>query len=158
MQRRDPIYKKVSDYSDTNPNNTNPNNNVSSSNFESNNITHNNSNTLTISIKNKQELLNYIQNYRIVVVDVWAKWCNPCKHFAPKFEELARKCSDVKDIIFLKDDIDNENSPHFNTVTAVPTFYIYTDNDNLPKKTFVGEYDKLEGLVLSIYDRLKSQN
>lgn len=152
MQRRDPIYKKVSDYSEQdkkpNDNNSNKYNNI---------LTNNNNNNTVVSITSQQELFNYIQNYRIVLVDVWAKWCGPCKHFTPKFEELANNCSDVKEMIFLKDDIDNENSPHSSLVSAVPTFFLYTDHNTLAKKIFVGDYDKFENLVLNIYERLKSQ-
>ena len=147
MQRRDPIYKKVSDYSEQD----------NKSNDYINNSTPNISKNTVVSITSQQELFNYIQNYRIVLVDVWAKWCGPCKHFTPKFEELANNCSDVKEMIFLKDDIDNENSPHSTLVSAVPTFFLYTDHNTLAKKIFVGDYDKFENLVLNIHERLKSQ-
>jgi thiol-disulfide isomerase/thioredoxin len=155
MNRREPIYKKVSDYSeqDKKPNDYSNNTKLSEHSNNKSNI----SNNTVISITTQQELLNYIQNYRIVLVDVWAKWCGPCKHFTPKFEELANNCSDIKEMIFLKDDIDNENSPHSTLVSAVPTFFLYTDHNTLAKKIFVGDYDKFENLVLNIYERLKSQ-
>ena len=51
-------------------------------------------------------------------------------------------------------DIDNENSPHANKVTAVPSFFVYTDGDLQPKKHFQGDLDKVETLVNRLAHRL----
>ena len=39
----------------------------------------------------------------IIVVDFWAEWCDPCKAYTPKFEEVAKE---TKGIEFVKVDID----------------------------------------------------
>ncbi|MBS2213563.1 TlpA family protein disulfide reductase [Carboxylicivirga mesophila] len=43
---------------------------------------------------------------QMVVLDIWATWCGPCKNEAPYFEELARKYKD-KPIHFLSISIDS---------------------------------------------------
>ncbi|WP_439182303.1 TlpA family protein disulfide reductase [Carboxylicivirga taeanensis] len=43
---------------------------------------------------------------QMVVIDVWATWCGPCKNEAPFFEELAQKYSD-KPIHFISISIDS---------------------------------------------------
>ena len=78
--------------------------------------------------------------YKIVVVDVWADFCMPCKRITPIYQKLANKySSDIisKNILFLKDRIDDNNidSVHQGLVQAVPTFFIYA-------------YGKLQGEIV----------
>lgn len=91
--------------------------------------------------------------YKIVVVDVWANFCMPCKKIAPNYQQLANKYSsqiNTKDVLFLKDRIDDDTleSVHQSLVTAVPTFFIYA-------------YGKLQGEIigpdLGAIDRILSE-
>jgi thioredoxin 1 len=65
-----------------------------------------------------------------VVIDFFATWCGPCKHIAPKFEELSKMFPSVT---FLKVDVDEspELSETFN-VRAMPTF-IFLHNGSIVK-------------------------
>lgn len=56
----------------------------------------------------------------IVLIDFFATWCGPCKHIAPKFEEMSKVFSTVT---FLKVDVDEsaELVDKFN-IHAMPTF------------------------------------
>jgi thioredoxin 1 len=67
-----------------------------------------------------------LQLKKIVVVDAWADWCIPCRECSPLFEELAHKYLSP-DIIFLKDNIDEEESIHRDKIQVVPTFFIYAN-------------------------------
>ena len=60
-----------------------------------------------------------------VVIDFYATWCGPCKHIAPKFEELSKIYPSVT---FLKVDVDEsaELVDQFN-VRAMPTFVFLKD-------------------------------
>ncbi len=55
-----------------------------------------------------------------VVIDFFATWCGPCKHIAPKFEELSKMYPSVT---FLKVDVDESADlvDKFN-IHAMPTF------------------------------------
>ena len=63
--------------------------------------------TQTIAETNLDQI---IDNNNYVVVDVYTKWCNPCKVLAPIIENLSEKMSDVK---FCK--IDVEDNPEIAT-------------------------------------------
>ena len=101
-----------------------------------------------------KQLKDSLKKHRVVVVDAWAKWCQPCVLLKPRFEALAMKFKDSPFFEFFTDDIDNENSPHANKVTAVPSFFVYTDGDLQPKKHFQGDLDKVEALVNRLAHRL----
>ena len=85
-------------------------------------------------IKNEEEIVSEIsfedllKMKKVVVVDVWAEWCIPCRECSPLFEELARTYSS-SDIIFLKDNIDEEESIHRDKINVVPTFFIYANGE-----------------------------
>ncbi|CAG0915294.1 unnamed protein product [Notodromas monacha] len=60
---------------------------------------------------------------KLVVVDFFATWCGPCKHIAPKIEELE---SSNPDVVFLKVDIDvvEDLAVDFN-ISCMPTFLFF---------------------------------
>ena len=89
-------------------------------------------------LESKEHLNKVLKKHRVVIVDTWANWCGPCKHIAPKFENLARQHAKNKDILFMKDDIDNDNSPHKNDVNAIPTFFFYVEGKHQEKLKYTG--------------------
>lgn len=51
---------------------------------------------IDINNENYMEIMN---NKGLVLVDIWANWCMPCKNLMPIFEELS---NENKDVQFLK--------------------------------------------------------
>ena len=84
----------------------------------------------------------------LVVIDLYADWCGPCKMLAPTIEQLANEMPDVK---FAKINVDNEPelAKSFR-VTSIPMIALVKDNTFLdmsvgyvPKTTLeelIGEY------------------
>ena len=105
-------------------------------------------------LKSVNDLKQALKKNRIVVVDAWAKWCEPCIQLKPRFEKMAQLYKDSPHFKFFTDDIDEEKSYHVNQVTAVPSFFVYTDGDLKPKKVFQGDLDKVEVLVNRLAHRL----
>ena len=112
--------------------------------------------TITCELKDVNHLKFALKSSRVVVVKAEADWCEPCKVLAPKYEELATNCANIAGgFSFFTDDVDKETSPHAAKVTAVPTFFVYTDGNPTPKKIFTGDFDQLSELLKKIYFRFK---
>lgn len=66
---------------------------------------------------------------KLVIVDIWAEWCGPCKKFAPIFESLKEKYLEHE---FIKVDADKEDSQAVLqkfSVRGIPTILIIRDNE-----------------------------
>lgn len=108
-------------------------------------------------VENMEDLRNYFSNYKVVIVDVFAKWCNPCTQLYPLYEKFAIANSQNKNIIFLKDDIDNEVSPHREKVSAVPMFFFYI-NGQVAHTISGNDFDDFERTINHINYKLNQQN
>jgi thioredoxin 1 len=65
----------------------------------------------------------------IVVVDVWADWCGPCKMFAPIFDASSEENGDI---VFGK--LDSDAEPELSSalgVQAIPTLMVFRDGIGL---------------------------
>ena len=72
---------------------------------------------------NKSNFEKEIKGNKLMVVDLWAEWCGPCKAMNPVLEELNKE---MKNITFAKMNVD-ENSDIASSlgVMSIPTFLIY---------------------------------
>lgn len=73
---------------------------------------------------NEQDMSEILKSEKLVIVDLFATWCGPCKALAPKLEELSKENSNKVDIV--KMDVDkNQETPSANNVRGVPTLLFY---------------------------------
>ena len=93
---------------------------------------------LIFHLEHPDHLNKLLKKHRLIIVDTWANWCGPCKKIAPHFEQLAKIHKDKDYIIFTKDNIDNEHSPHREIVSAIPTFFFYFEGKKQDKLTYTG--------------------
>jgi thioredoxin 1 len=84
---------------------------------------------IDITDKNLDET---IENNKIVILDFWAPWCGPCKQFAPTFEEMSEKHTDVT---FAKINTEEEQGlgAQFQ-IRSIPTLMIFKEKIALEKK------------------------
>ncbi len=62
----------------------------------------------------------------LVVIDLWAEWCGPCRMLAPVLDELEREYPDVK---FCKINVDNEPElARAFKVQSIPMVALVKDN------------------------------
>ncbi|KAD4983165.1 hypothetical protein E3N88_19836 [Mikania micrantha] len=79
-----------------------------------------------ISIQSLEDWNTRLQNSKtsnkLMVIDFWAEWCEPCKAIDPTIQELADRFSDVD---FIKIDVDKlPNVAKTYEVKAMPTFVL----------------------------------
>lgn len=58
----------------------------------------------------------------LIVLDVWAPWCGPCRMMAPHFAEAARRFSG--EAVFLKMNADNCQAPQRLGVRGIPALFL----------------------------------
>ena len=76
-----------------------------------------------------EDLENAFAESDIVVLDIYATWCNPCKVISPYFDQLAQQYSS-KIIKFYKYDCaGDQDLAHRLDVTSVPTFIVFEDRE-----------------------------
>ena len=78
----------------------------------------------------------------LVIVDMFATWCGPCKMLGPVVEELATKHEDIK---FVKVDVDECDVIAKNYgVMSVPTLIKFQDGKEIDKKIGYMNIDDFE--------------
>lgn len=117
--------------------------------------------TVTMGEKNFEDV---VKGHDIVLVDLWASWCGPCRMFAPVFEKVSDK---HPDIVFAKVDTEQEQrlSASFG-VMAIPTLLAFRDQilvykqpGALPEHALEDLIAKIRGLDMDeIRDRIAEQD
>ena len=82
-----------------------------------------------------------INSRPVVLVDFSATWCGPCKHLAPKIEELKTELPGK--FALLKSDVDRDAAlADSMNIEAMPTLMIYKNGELKWRQT--GDLDKSE--------------
>lgn len=76
-----------------------------------------------LEVQNGQHKSNIINQNRIVIVDVYADWCGPCKQTAPQYASLANTYNKQGQCILVKENLDKK----LTRVEGVPTFQFYME-------------------------------
>ncbi|CAG2168717.1 unnamed protein product [Oppiella nova] len=82
---------------------------------------------------------------KLVVVDFFATWCDPCKMISPVLDKLSEEL--VADVMFLKVDVDeNEDIATRHEVTVKPTFLLFRRGQKVDQCSGANE-SKLRELI-----------
>jgi thioredoxin 1 len=74
-----------------------------------------------------------IKGSHVAVVDFFAKWCGPCKAFAPIFEEASNE-DENEDFLFAKIDVDSEMDLSIQYgIQSIPTICFFKDGELVNK-------------------------
>ena len=70
---------------------------------------------------------------KLVVVDMWAEWCGPCKMMEPVLEEIAEEYSDKLKVVKLNID-QNQDTPLKFSVMNIPTLIFFRDGKEIDRE------------------------
>jgi len=77
----------------------------------------------------------------VVLVDLWAEWCGPCRRLAPAVDALASEYDGRATVAKLNID-ENPNTPTKYRVLGIPTLLVFKDGSLVD--TLVGLREKAE--------------
>lgn len=100
---------------------------------------------MVYEISSTGDLNSLLSSYKVLVVKIYATWCNPCKLYAPKFVEVETNFSS-KEVGFAQCDIE---SNIINGISAVPATIVYV-NGNLYETIMGAKIKDLTTLLESL--------
>ena len=81
----------------------------------------------------------------LVVIDLWAEWCGPCKMLAPILDEVEKEFPEAK---FCKINVDNEPElTKLFKVNSIPTVALVKDNTFIDISVGYVTKDKLKSFI-----------
>ena len=98
----------------------------------------------------KDNFEDTIMNNDMVFVDFWASWCQPCKTFAPIYEEISEEYPDV---VFGKINTEEEQelAGHFG-IRSIPTLMLFREQIIIFQESGVLPREGLESVIQQARD------
>ena len=76
-----------------------------------------------VSLESQEQLKNLVMSNKVVVVDIYGDFCQPCRAIAPRFSKLSNIYKD-SGFVFVKEDCNKKITPG---IRGVPTFNFYVN-------------------------------
>jgi thioredoxin 1 len=67
-----------------------------------------------------------LESKKVILLDVWAPWCGPCRGMEPIIEAISVETKDWAEVVKLDASTEMDFVQELN-VTALPTFLVYKD-------------------------------
>jgi thioredoxin 1 len=87
-----------------------------------------------------------LESSKLVVVDLWAEWCGPCKMMGPIIDELADEFKDTTLVGKMDVDANSEVSVNYN-VRGIPTFLFFKNGELVDKEVGAVGKKRLEDKI-----------
>ena len=108
-------------------------------------------------IQNSEQFNDIISKNRIVCIDLYAPWCEPCKTVSPIFARLAEKYNRPGKCLLVKENTDSKIERSGYSIKAIPAFIFYIDgillkNDKQGVVDVVGgDFDQIQSILNSLF-------
>ncbi|WP_343377689.1 thioredoxin TrxA [Buchnera aphidicola (Formosaphis micheliae)] len=99
----------------------------------------NNTKIITINDNNFEKLIT--QEKKLLIIDFWAEWCNPCKILSPILEEIAVEYQDKLTIAKINIDKNPNTAPKY-SIRGIPALLFFKDSNLLMTK--IGSLSKVQ--------------
>jgi thioredoxin 1 len=94
------------------------------------------------------EFVNMVsESDKVVLVDMWADWCGPCKMMEPVLEQIAEDYSEKIKVVKLNID-QNQETPQKFGVMNIPTLILFRNGEEIgrvvgafPKKQLISKIE-----------------
>lgn len=73
-----------------------------------------------------------VEKDKLVIVDMWAEWCGPCKMMEPIIEEVSKEYKESVKIVKLNID-QNQQTPMKFSVMNIPTLLFFKDKKEVDR-------------------------
>lgn len=87
-----------------------------------------------------------ILSEKLVLVDLYATWCGPCRALAPVLEEIAEKYQDKIKVVKVNVDEEEDIAARF-CVTSIPTVIFFRDGKAVASFVGLKSPSEIESIV-----------
>ena len=95
---------------------------------------------------NEETFSEFVNSEEVVLIDLWATWCGPCRMLAPELEKLVNEGV----VSVGKVDVDeNEGLAEKYEVSSIPTLLLFKKGELKAKSVGFVPYEQLKDFVLS---------
>lgn len=107
-----------------------------------------------LDIRSKDQFQQLLSQHQVIIVDIYADWCHPCKVMAPEFEKLAVLYSQQNpNVLFCKSDAENKVFQ----VKGLPTIEFYVNGQSY--HTILGaDLEELRKTLHTLFPQTKLSN
>ena len=97
-----------------------------------------------MKILSKDDNFKEIINNDLVLVDIFANWCGPCKMLIPVLEELSSKYNIVKVNVDEFEELAREYG-----IMSIPTLYLFKNGEVIAKTIGYKDKEEIESWITS---------
>lgn len=109
-----------------------------------------------LEIQNHNHKMQIIQENRLVVVDIYADWCGPCKQTAPAYAVVARQYSRPNFCAVVKQKYEVLDEDEKGDIHGIPVFQFF-ENGRLVDKIVGADIPKVEETLRNLVQQVESK-